>query len=392
MSKRRAVFGAARPHLSAAVLSVIWATLPVFMVGAMALQIQEELSIGLQQFSYLSAVYYTSSLILLLAGGWLTELIGSALGIRIAMAVDGFVLLAIGTLVNSYLLLALLLVLAGAINSFAQPAVNLHLVGNIPQGSMGAAFGIKQGAVPASTMIAGAAVPLLGVTLGWRSAFVLTGIVATLSIFLVRGSNIRLPRAKGRRPEVGVPLLLLLGVAAGLASGPAVAMGVYLVIAATSVGLSAATGGAVLAAASAFSIAARMVSGRLADNFPQHRLLMAGRMMLIGALGVGLLAVGNVWLFPLGAMAGFAFGWGWPAVFVLSIVTLNPSAPAFAASVTQMGAAFGSIAGPVVFGAVAGRWGFSPAWIGAAGSMTLASLILKLVRGRVEPMESACAS
>lgn len=392
MSKRRAVFGAARPHLSAAVLSVIWATLPVFMVGAMALQIQEELSIGLQQFSYLSAVYYTSSLILLLAGGWLTELIGSALGIRIAMAVDGFVLLAIGTLVNSYLLLALLLVLAGAINSFAQPAVNLHLVGNIPQGSMGAAFGIKQGAVPASTMIAGAAVPLLGVTLGWRSAFVLTGIVATLSIFLVRGSNIRLPRAKGRRPEVGVPLLLLLGVAAGLASGPAVAMGVYLVIAATSVGLSAATGGAVLAAASAFSIAARMVSGRLADNFPQHRLLMAGRMMFIGALGVGLLAVGNVWLFPLGAMAGFAFGWGWPAVFVLSIVTLNPSAPAFAASVTQMGAAFGSIAGPVVFGAVAGRWGFSPAWIGAAGSMTLASLILKLVRGRVEPMESACAS
>lgn len=392
MSKRRAVFGAAWPHLSAAVLSVIWATLPVFMVGAMALQIQEELSIGLRQFSYLSAVYYTSSLILLLAGGWLTELIGSALGIRIAMAVDGFVLLAIGTLVNSYLLLALLLVLAGAINSFAQPAVNLHLVGNIPQGSMGAAFGIKQGAVPASTMIAGAAVPLLGVTLGWRSAFVLTGIVATLSIFLVRGSNIRLPRAKGRRPEVGVPLLLLLGVAAGLASGPAVAMGVYLVIAATSVGLSAATGGAVLAAASAFSITARMVSGRLADNFPQHRLLMAGRMMLIGALGVGLLAVGNVWLFPLGAMAGFAFGWGWPAVFVLSIVTLNPSAPAFAASVTQMGAAFGSIAGPVVFGAVAGRWGFSPAWIGAAGSMTLASLILKLVRGRVEPMESACAS
>ena len=341
------------PHLTAAVASMIWATLPVFMIGAMALQIRDELQIDLRSFSYLSAAYYSSSLALLVVAGWFAELVGSVSGMRLALLGDGAILLGIGLYANSHATLLGLLIVAGAVNSLAQPSANLHLVGNIHTRLMGTAFGVKQAAVPASTMIAGAAVPALGVTVGWRWAFILTGVLTLSSTVLVRGLNVRLPRVRGRKPEAGFGVLLSLGVCAGLASGPAVAMGVYLVTGARDAGLSVGAGGALLAIASFASIVARMVSGRRADSRPQDRLRVASWMMLVGAFGMAVLATGQLSLFVVGSVIGFAFGWGWPAIFVLSIIRMNPSAPAMAAAVTQMGAATGSILGPIVGGLAA---------------------------------------
>lgn len=348
----------------------------MYMVGAMALQIQGEFSIGLERFTLLSTIYYSTTFVSLLAGGWLAELIGSAVGIRLALVVDGFVLLGIGTVVRSFWGLALLLVCAGMINSIAQQAVNLHMVGNVPRAIMGTAFGIKQSAVPGSTLLAGLAVPLLGVTLGWRSAFVFTGVFALVSILMVRGANIRLPRVRGRRPDSGITLLVLLGGVTALASGSAVSVGIFTVIAAKEVGLSEATGGTILAAGSLACIVTRMLSGKFADRFPNSRFRILSVLMLIGGCGISLLALGQAWSFAVGVIIGLGFGWGWPAVFVLLVVTMNPSAPAVSAALTQMGSASGSIAGPFAFGLVAARYGFGPAWLMAATAMGIAAAAL----------------
>jgi MFS family permease len=50
----------------------------------------------------------------------------------------------------------------------------------VPARRLGAAFGIKQSAPPATTMMAGLSVPLLAVTLGWRAGYLTSAVLAAI--------------------------------------------------------------------------------------------------------------------------------------------------------------------------------------------------------------------
>ena len=54
-----------------------------------------------------------------------------------------------------------------------QLASNTSLSRQVPAGRQGLSFGVKQAAIPVSTLLAGAAVPVVALTVGWRWAFVL---------------------------------------------------------------------------------------------------------------------------------------------------------------------------------------------------------------------------
>ena len=54
--------------------------------------------------------------------------------------------------------------------------------GQVPAGRQGLSFGVKQAAIPVSTLLAGAAVPTVALTLGWRWAFVLGGLRAMAAL------------------------------------------------------------------------------------------------------------------------------------------------------------------------------------------------------------------
>ena len=65
-----------------------------------------------------------------------------------------------------------LLALGAAANALGQLASNAALAQHVPARRQGLSFGVKQAAIPVSTLLAGAAVPTVALTAGWRWAFV----------------------------------------------------------------------------------------------------------------------------------------------------------------------------------------------------------------------------
>src|SRR5690606_2655132 len=69
------------------------------------------------------------------------------------------------------------LVVAGAGYGVVSPASNLVVVREIPERLRGTALGAKQSATPVVALLAGLAVPLVALTIGWRWAFLLAAVL-----------------------------------------------------------------------------------------------------------------------------------------------------------------------------------------------------------------------
>jgi len=355
------------------------ATLPMFLVGALGVQLRSDLGIDLAQFGVLSSIYYTSGVLFAIGAGWIAEALGSVPAMRLALAIDAVLLLLLAGFATTWLAFAGLLAIGGVANALAQPSTNLHLAVNVPVADRGRAFGIKQSSVPMAALIGGLAVPLIGLTIGWRYAFAAGGALSLSSLTLIRGPSAKLARKSGQRTDCSTLTLVAMGLGAGLGSSGAVTLGMFMVTGAVEIGISEGRAGIVLALASVGSIAARVASGYRVNSQRADHFSLVSVMMLFGVAGFALLATGRPSLYVAGAVGAFCFGWGWPAVFVLSVVQLNPSAPGLATSITQAGAACGSVIGPMTFGKVAGSIGFSWAWLVAGCSMGTGALVIGLV-------------
>jgi predicted MFS family arabinose efflux permease len=355
------------------------ATLPMFLVGALGVQLRSDLGIELAQFGLLSSVYYASGVCFAVGAGWAAEVLGSVLAMRFALILDAVLLFFLAAIAATWWAFAALLVIGGIANALAQPSTNLHLAVNVSVADQGRAFGIKQSSVPMAALIGGLAVPTIGLTIGWRYAFAAGAVLSAGSLTLVRGPSAKLVRTQGRRTECSTGMLVAMGAGAGLGSSGAVTLGIFMVSGAVEIGIAEGTAGIVLAVASLASIAARVTSGFRVDSQQTEHLRLVGFMMLAGVAGFALLATGRPSLYTIGAVGAFCFGWGWPAVFILSVVKLNPSAPGFATSITQAGAACGSVIGPMSFGRIADSAGFSYAWLAAGCSMGAGAVVIGLI-------------
>ena len=60
-------------------------------------------------------------------------------------------------------------------------------------------------------------------------------------------------------------------------------------------------------------------------------------LLVAGAVGFALLAVGQPAPFVAGAFVAFALGWGWPGLFNLAVVDLHREAPGAATGISQIG-------------------------------------------------------
>jgi cyanate permease len=109
------------------------------------------------------------------------------------------------------------------------------------------------------------------------------------------------------------------------------------------------------------------------------------------AIGYLLLATGAPALLVIGAGVAFFTGWGWNALFIHSVVTLNPDAPAASTGVTQTGGFAGSVVGPAAFGYAVGAFGFSWAWLGLVVCSAAAASFVTAARRRVRTEETLAA-
>jgi MFS family permease len=351
--------------IGAAVLSTASGALPVFLLGGVAVQLRADLGFGEARLGLAVTLFFAVSALGSATAGRVTE----RLGIRRAMSVTAVVsAAALLTIAASpgWAVLALGLLIGALGNAFAQPAANLLLARGIERRKQGLAFGLKQGAVPLTSLLGGLAVPVFALTIGWRWAFV-AGAACALTLLLLAPRDARPPvLARGApRPELVAgtrrPLLFLSG-AAALGNMGANSLGVFLVESLVSHGTAEATAGFLLVGGSLLGVTTRVTLGWWADRTPRQLFAATSAMLATGAVGYAGLACGHPGLVPLAVVLTFGAGWGWNGLFAYSVVSSNREAPATATGITQSGLFFGAMAGPGLFGVIAEHAGFSAAW------------------------------
>ena len=377
--------GSARTIVVAASSSVLGA-IPVFLVGSLAVFIRADLNFGQTQLGMAVAVFFLSSAVLSIPGGRVTERLGARKAMLTGAGVTGIAMCGIGFLATSWTSLMAWLVLAGIANGVTQPAGNLAVARGVTGGRRGLAFGIKQSSIPSATLLAGAAVPVIGLTVGWRWGFI-GGALGAVVIGLIMprdpyiSPTVRSGKALRHGDSPVLPLVVLaMAAACGTSVGTALAS--FYIEGAVTAGFSVRFSGFMLVFGSASGILARLALGWYADKRVRGHLLLVSMLLGSGATGFVALAMSATTpalLLP-GTVLGFAAGWGWPGLFNYIVVRLNPNAPAAATSITQTGVFLGGVTGPVAFGAVAENVSFRAAWFLASGLQVIAALLILIAR------------
>lgn len=356
--------------------------LPVFLTGALAVQVRADLRFDEAQLGLTVAAFFGAGAVASAASGRLAERLGPAGSMRTAAAVGALSLALVPLVARSLTSLLLCLVVGGVGNALAQPATNLYLARAIGRDRLGLAFGVKQSAIPAATLLGGLAVPALALTVGWRWAYgVAAGAALSMIPFLDVGGGVP-PRTpvRGREGDVRLGPLLWLAAGVGLGAAAAGAIGAFLTSAAVDAGIGEASAGVLVTACSALGVATRLHLGIRADRRGGRNLVVVAGMLAAGVVSYGLLATTTPLGVVAGAVAGYTVAWAWPGLFNLAIVRNNPAAPGAATGITQTGTYIGAVAGPILFGAAAAHLGFRWAWVGA-GVVSLAAAGT-IVRGR----------
>jgi len=348
--------------------------LPVFLVGGLSVQLAET---GLTQsrLGIVVAAYWASSAVFSPLAGRISSRFGSRWGMSIAATLGGLSLLAIAGLTPSWHWLVVWLALAGAANALGHPPSN-ELIGlSVSTRNRAFAYGIKQGAIPLATFLAGLAVPSLGLTVGWQWTFAIAGALAAFVVAFVAWQVPPIPSVvrkarRGKNPEKLSKDLLLFLVLASTASGLGAAqsnvIGAFTVSAAIDAGFSMAVAGMLLSLGSLGNLISRPLVGFIADRGIGGTMTTVAIMMASGALGLAGMAIALPWTFAVGCVLAFGLGWGWSGLLHYVVSQAAGTNAARATGLVQSGAYIGSAAGPFAMGFVFDSFGSTTGWIASA--------------------------
>jgi MFS family permease len=140
--------------------------------------------------------------------------------------------------------------------------------------------------------------------------------------------------------------------------------------------------GAIMAAAQAAGIAARILWGWVADRFMPARALLMILGLAMGGAGIATGLITAAW--PLGAIIAVtmllgASALGWNGVYLAEVAQLAPAGAVGAATGGALSLTFlGIVIGPPLFGAVVTASGsYRPAFFAAAVAAAAAALLLR---------------
>jgi predicted MFS family arabinose efflux permease len=361
-----------------AITTTIAVVVPVFLVGGLAVQITDELRFTPAGLGLVVSVYFGVSALASVPAGTLVERHGSAAVARAGIAIAAASMLTVAAAARSLTSLVIIMAVGAMANAMGQLASNTTLARHVPARRQGLSFGLKQAAIPVSTLLAGAAVPTVALTLGWRWAFVLGALLAAGALPLVPREGAHTRRPRGGDGSRATAALVVIGVAATLGAGAANALGTFLVDAAVGRGLAPGAAGLTLTFGSAVCVLARIGGGWQADRRPARQVGVIAALLAAGAAGLLLLALPGTTALVVGVVLGFGLGWSWPGLMNFAVVRLHPQAPAAATSITQTGVYAGGCLGPLALGAVAAHAGYPTMWTMAAIAMALAAALMVL--------------
>lgn len=375
--------------LPLAVGVVTLSTQAVFLLGASFFQIGPEFGIGPLGLGLLTAAFFLTAAATSAPLGRWVQRVGWQRAMVLNLRSTSVLLLLLATVVGGPVPLALLLVAAAAIYGASNPAANQALADHTDPAWQATVFGAKHAGIPASTLLAGLAVPLVVETHGWRWAYVVAAVLALLLSFAIPRGSLpeRVPDRPGAEPGPPTPVrdLLFLAVGSSFATWGAIALGTYLVSATVDLGFTPAAAGLLQFVGSAVSIGARIVAGVVTDRTGSRGI---GGIVLLAGLGVVAFVMVSItdgtWYLVMVVVA-FATGWGWPGLMTYTVVRANRASAASASAITQAGVFVGAGGVPILLGVVIERWSFRGAWVTAAVGLAIAALVVGSVGRRLAP-------
>ena len=347
--------------MASASASATLAILPAFLLGGVAVEIQAELALSDAAIGALSATFWAAMALSGVPGGRAAERLGPTTMTRVGAGLSGLALVGAG-LAGSVPVLAACMVVGGMGSGLLNPATDLTLATSVPPGRRGLAFGLKQGAVPLATVIAGLGVSVVAQTLGWRWAFIGLALLAPAVGLLMPCLGVA-PRDRTAPVVPPHPSVRSFAVASGSGMAAMTATGAFYVASAVRSGTGVAAAGAFLTVASLVGAGSRLwFAWRRADHPRPYGL--SAVLIAVGAIGTLGFALGarSVALLVATVMV-FGAGWGWNALFVLAVVRDNPVRPAAAMGSIVAATGAGGVLGPLAFAGVQRAGGDSAAWL-----------------------------
>ena len=383
--------GSARPTLSlvSSVSSQSAALFPAFAVGALAPLMGEELGFGAAGLGSAVACFFLLAAVTSPHAGTLADRLGPQRSLRTANILCAAALLMVATVVHSYWVLLAALAIGAIGLTIAGPGCSTMVAQGVPARRHGAGFGVLAAAAPLAVVLAGLAVPTIGLTLGWRWAFgiaiaiPLVGFVLAPAYGARSGPNVKTAGAARGLSEIDYGPLNLVGLAAGLGSAATTSMAAFFVSAAIHAGLQEGLAGNLLAVASSVPIATRIAAGYLADRFESGHLRIVS--VLLGASTVGYVAAatGSKVLVPLGAIFALGVGWGWSGLMLHSVIRAYRDSPGAASGMTFGGLNIGGVAGPFAFGLLVEQVSYTAGFLTMAACALLAAMAIDASRRRL---------
>jgi predicted MFS family arabinose efflux permease len=359
--------------------TTIVAVLPVFLVGGLAVQLEDDLGMSTAILGVSVATYWAVSALLSPVAGRVTQRLGSQKGMLVTVCGGLAALLGITFATPDWPWLFIWLALGGAANALGHPPSNALIVERVGIRNRAFAFGLKQAAIPTATLIAGLSVPALALTVGWRWTFAFAAIFAALLmpalIGLLPGKRKKKPASKNRKETSGsaVPLprklrsfLIVTSIATALGSAQANALAAFTVLSATQAGFNVATAGLLLGLGSVAGCLIRPLVGLAADRGIGGSMRTVGIMMMIGCGGLLAIASGNQIAVAIGCIFAFGFGWGWNGLVHYVVSHRSHPFAARATGISQSGTYIGGSVGPLAFGIALSNFGPTVAWTAAA--------------------------
>lgn len=379
------------------------AVLPAGLTVILAVQIRSDLGVTPFQFGLGLTVYSAGIALLSATMGRLADRLGWYRSVLASLAVSTAVLAAIAAFAGSLVSLLPLLFLAGTNVAFTVPATALTLAQAFPSERRGATFGVKEASISITFLLAGLAVPAIALTVGWRWAFVagfVLPITAVGLLFTRGGSPARDRSPAGGRSSIDRHAISeevnpgpaeipggfrLLALATALAAASVSGVVGFAVLSAVEVGMSEASAGLLIAAASVAGIVSDIGVGLIADRrrsggFPEATLVLA-----LGAVGYAILILQTPIAAVVGTFFGYMFGWAFSGLLHLGAVTSLPAAPAAATGTVQVGAGIGLTVGPITFGTLLEIAGYRLAWATMALLAVAAAATVRTAAGRLPP-------
>lgn len=377
------------------------------LVGVLSVDLVGDLGFGEVGLGAAISTFWLATAALAPLAGRVADAVGWVPVAVLGALASGAALVSVAGWVTSWPTLAVAMVVAASGYALCSPTSNLLVMRAVAPGRQARVLGIKQCAPPLLLALAGAAVPWVAVTHGWRWAMasglvlpvvLLAGVLSLSRVGVGAGAEGPRPghRVRAARPLRSAPVV----VAAGLGTLSVATVSAFAVLTLTHVGFTPVHAAGVVSVGSVVALVVRLASSWLLDARAEESLgplvaVMLAAAVSLAAVATGLAGVARApqssgpgvwgWVVAVGLVVALVAAWTWPALLLLAVVR-RAAAPGAASGLLQLGSGLGSAVGPLGFGFLSAHGGREVAWVVMAVSTGVAvGLVRRADRPRGGP-------